>query len=242
MPAVDLNCDLGEGVGRDRELMPWITSANIACGAHAGDTRTMHATVELARMHSVSIGAHPGFADRENFGRRELTLSPDELRRLVISQVAALAGFAAVRHVKPHGALYNLAARERAIAEVVAAAVKSVDASLILFALAGSELVRAGRAQGLRVAEEVFADRTYQRDGSLTPRSRPDALVTNEAAAVAQVLGMVRERVVRATDGTDVAINADTICVHGDGPHAVAFARRLRTALAEADVDVRAFG
>lgn len=238
---LDLNCDLGEGAGHDAGLMPLITSANIACGAHAGDEATMKSTVALALKHGVAIGAHPGFADRANFGRREIALSPAALQELVVTQIAALARFGPLRHVKPHGALYNLAARDPAAAAAVAGAVRAADASLILFALAGSELVRAGRAAGLRVAEEVFADRTYQRDGSLTPRSRPDALITDENIAAAQVLRMVHEGRVRATDGTDVPIKADTVCVHGDGPQAVAFAKRLRAELTKAGIELRAF-
>lgn len=238
---LDLNCDLGEGAGHDDELMPLITSANIACGAHAGDEATMRATVTLAQKHGVAIGAHPGYADRDNFGRREVALPAAALQELVTTQIAALTRLGPLRHVKPHGALYNLAARDPVVAAAVASAVRAADPKLILFALAGSELARAGRAAGLRVAEEVFADRTYQRDGSLTPRSRPGALITDEAMAVAQVLRMVREGVVRATDGTDVPVRADTVCVHGDGPHAVAFTRRLRTELAKAGVDLKAF-
>ena len=236
---IDLNCDLGEGAGHDAELMPLITSANIACGAHAGDVATMRATISLANKHGVAIGAHPGFADRENFGRRELAMTPAEVRALIIGQVEALRGLGPVRHVKAHGALYNLTARDAALAGTVAAAVQAVDPGLILFALAGSELERAARKIGLRVAREVFADRTYQRDGSLTPRSRPDALIHDEDAAVAQVLRMVSEGAVRATDGTDVPIAADTVCLHGDGPHAVVFARRLNTALRDAGIELR---
>jgi UPF0271 protein len=241
MPRIDLNCDLGEGAGHDAELMPLITSANIACGVHAGDDATMKATVALARRYGVAIGAHPGFADRDHFGRREMVVSPAELQKLVTAQIAALARFGPLRHVKPHGALYNLAARDAAVAKAIAEAVRAVDASLILFGLADSELVRAGRTAGLRVAEEVFADRTYQRDGSLTSRSQADALVTDETVAVTQVLRMVREGKVRATDGTDIAIRADTVCLHGDGPRAVAVARRLNTELTKAGVELQAF-
>jgi len=239
---VDLNCDLGEGAGHDAELMPWITSANIACGAHAGDEATMRATVELAQQQGVAIGAHPGFADREQFGRRELALTSAEIRALVAAQIAALRAFAPVRHVKPHGALYNLAARDRVVADSIAEAVHAADPALVLFALAGSELVRAGRARGLRVAEEVFADRTYRADGSLTPRSQPGALIEDEERAAAQVVRMVREGRVRAGDGSDVSIAADTICLHGDGAHAVAFARRLNAELQRAGVTLQAFG
>ena len=236
MITVDLNCDLGEGAGHDAELMPLVTSANIACGAHAGDQTTMRATVALALKHGVAIGAHPGYADRANFGRTELQLPASAVRELVASQIAALARLAPLRHVKPHGALYNQAARDPAVAAAVADAVRASQPGLVLFALAGSELVRAGRAAGLAVAEEVFADRTYQRDGSLTPRPAPNALITDEGAAVAQVRRMVREGKVRATDGTDVTIRADTVCLHGDGPHAVAFARRLNAELRGAGV------
>jgi UPF0271 protein len=242
MPArIDLNCDLGEGAGHDAELMPLITSANIACGAHAGDGRTMQETMALAQRHGVAVGAHPGFEDREHFGRRELLLSPAEVRALVERQIRSLGDLGPVRHVKPHGALYNLAGRDPAVARAVVEAVRAVDARLILFALAGSELVSAGRDCGLLVASEVFADRTYQSDGSLTPRGRPDALIDDEERSVAQVLRLVRHGRVRATSGDDVAIAADTLCLHGDGAHAVAFARRLRRELAQAGMEVRAF-
>ena len=239
--SIDLNCDLGEGAGHDVELMPLITSANIACGAHAGDVETMRATLALAKKFGVAVGAHPGFADRENFGRRELALPPAEVRALVTAQIQALRALGSLRHVKAHGALYNLAARDAALADAIADAVSAIDPALILFVLPHSALARAGTARGLRVANEVFADRTYQRDGSLTPRARPDALIHDESIAVAQVLRMVREGVVRATDGTDVPIVADTVCLHGDGPHPVAFARRLRAEFATAGIAVKAF-
>jgi UPF0271 protein len=242
---VDLNCDLGEGAGHDAELMPLITSANIACGAHAGDTATMRATVALAQRHGVAIGAHPGFADREHFGRRELLVTPAEAARLVAAQTQALRDIAAasgaeVRHVKLHGALYNMVARDEALARAVVEAVGGMAARPLLFVLAGSLLEKIARAKaGLRVVAEVFADRTYQREGTLTPRSRPDALIRDGRAAVAQVLRMIREGVVRATDGTDVPITADTVCLHGDGPDPVAFARLLRAELERAGVRVR---
>jgi UPF0271 protein len=226
---IDFNCDLGEGAGHDGELMPWITSANIACGAHAGDEATMCATVSLAQRHGVAIGAHPGFADRENFGRRELTLTAAEVQALVEWQVRALQRIATVVHVKPHGALYNLAARDPMIAAAVAAAVRAVDARLVLFALRGSELVRAGRSAGLRVAEEVFADRMYRVDGALTPRAEGGAVITDETESAAQALRLVRE-------------GADTICLHGDGAHAVALVRRLNAELRQAGIEIRAFG
>lgn len=246
MPAVDLNCDLGEGAGREAELLPLITTANIACGAHAGDETTMRATVDAARRCGVRVGAHPGFADPAHFGRRELSVSPDAIHALVLEQVRRLQEIAAeagvrVGHVKPHGALYNLAARDPVVAGAVAAAVRAAGPGLALFALAGSVAVAAGQAAGLRVVQEVFADRTYRADGSLTPRNLPGALIDDDAVAVAQVLEMVRTGRVRATDGTRVPIVADTVCLHGDGPHAVVFARGLRVALAEAGVAVRAW-
>jgi UPF0271 protein len=246
MIKIDLNCDLGEGAGHDTELMPLITSANIACGAHAGDDPTMRATIALAKQHGVAIGAHPGFDDRANFGRRELPVSPGEVQGLVHDQVLRLQlmarGLGArLSHVKPHGALYNMAARDPALARAVVDAIYEVDPRLVLFGLAGSHVIAVAEACGLPVASEVFADRTYQSDGSLTPRSQPGALITDEAAAVAQVLRMVREGKVRALDGRDVAIRAETVCVHGDGPNPVEFARRLRADLMAAGVDVAAF-
>ncbi|HQY05565.1 MAG TPA: 5-oxoprolinase subunit PxpA [Lacunisphaera sp.] len=239
---VDLNCDLGEGAGHDAELMPLITSANIACGAHAGDEATMRATVALAQKHGVAVGAHPGFIDRANFGRRELALGPDEVHELVLDQIRKLQALAPVRHVKPHGALYNMAARDPGLARALVDAVYEADPRLILFGLAGSHVIAAAEACGLPVASEVFADRTYQRDGSLTPRTQAHALITNAPTAVAQVLRMVRENTVRATDGTDVLIRADTVCLHGDGAQPVEFARLLRRELTAAGVEIKACG
>ncbi len=245
MRTIDLNCDLGEGAGMDAELMPWVTSANIACGAHAGDAETMRTTVRLALRHGVAIGAHPGYADRPNFGRIEQALSPEQVQRLVADQIEQLQRIAVgeggrLRHVKPHGALYNQAARDPSLAHAVARAVQAVDPGLRLFGPAGSELVRAGEALGLAVACEVFADRTYEGDGSLTPRSRAGSVIADEAAAVAQVMGLVRTGRVRATDGTEIALRADTVCLHGDGAHAVAFAQSLRAALTSAGIRVEA--
>jgi 5-oxoprolinase (ATP-hydrolysing) subunit A len=248
MRTIDLNCDLGEGFPHDAELMPLISSANVACGAHAGDAATMAVTVALAQQHGVAVGAHPGFADRENFGRREWPISPAAAADLVRAQIGALQEIArghgaVVRHVKLHGALYNLAARDAALAEAVVRAVAAAEGRPGLFVLAGSALEKIARAHGnFFVAAEVFADRTYQRDGSLTPRSRADALITDEDAAVAQVLRIVREGVVTATDGTDVALHADKVCLHGDGAHAVEFARRLHSDLRAAGVEIRACG
>ena len=245
---IDLNCDLGEGAGHAAALMPLITSANIACGAHAGDLATMRATVALALQHGVAIGAHPGFADRENFGRREWAISPASAAQLVFGQIQALqeiafAMKAEVRHVKLHGALYHMASRDEGLARAIVEAVWGTEWKPIFFVLAGSVLERVARARSeFQIVSEVFADRTYQRDGSLTPRSAPDALIRDEAAAVAQVLRMIREGVVRATDGTDIPIAADTVCVHGDGPAPVEFAVRLRAEFAAAGIEVRAPG
>jgi len=247
MARIDLNCDLGEGAGHDAGLMPLITSANLACGAHAGDETTMRTTLALAWRHGVAVGAHPGFADPENFGRRELPLTPEQIRVSVLEQIRRLQRLAteaglSLRHVKPHGALYNLGARSRPVADAIADAVRQADPRLVLFGLSGSALLDAGRARGLTVAGEVFADRSYQPDGSLTPRGQPGAMLENAEAAVAQVLRMVREGNVLTLTGAAVPVRADTVCLHGDEPHAVDFARRLRTAFADAGVDVKGFG
>lgn len=248
MRTIDLNCDLGEGMETDAALMPLITSANIACGAHAGDDATMRATVELAQRHGVAIGAHPGYADREHFGRRERDVGPRAAAELVLTQVWRLQAIAraagtGVRHIKLHGALYNQVARDRALAEAVVGALEGLEPRLMLYVLAGSVLEAVARARGgFGVVPEVFADRTYQTDGSLTPRDRPGAVISDETAAVAQVLRMVREGRVRATDGTDVAIVAGTVCLHGDGARPVAFARRLRAALLDEGIGLRAPG
>jgi UPF0271 protein len=202
----------------------------------------MRELIALATVHRVRVGAHPGFADRENFGRREVRLASSALRQLVRSQVLSLREFGALHHVKPHGALYNLAARDRVVADEIAAAVWEVDPSLVLFGLAGSELVKAGRARGLGVAEEVFADRSYQADGSLTPRGQSEALIENEDAMLKQVLQMLQAGTVRTSDGFTIPITADTLCLHGDGPNAVRFARSLRAELAARGIEVRAFG
>lgn len=242
MTTIDLNCDLGEGCAHDETLMPLITSANIACGAHAGDEATMRASVKLAMRHGVAIGAHPGFADRENFGRKEIPLTAQAAAQLVRAQVTRLQDIAheagaVVRHVKLHGALYNQVSRDRVLSEAVVEAIWTTGKNPILYALAGSELERVAREwSDFTVVPEVFADRTYQRDGSLTPRSRSGALITDADVAVSQVLRMVRQGKVQVADGIEVSITAGTICLHGDGPHAVDFARRLRLELAASGV------
>lgn len=245
MARIDFNCDLGENCGDDAAIVPWITSASIACGAHAGDDGTMRATLRLCRAHGVAAGAHPGYADRAHFGRRELSLSVDDLRALLDGQlrrIAALAAGEGVRlaHVKPHGALYNLAARERGVAEVVAAAVLAFDPSLVLFGLAGSEAIRAGEAAGLRVAREAFAERAYDADGSLAPRGSAGAVLEDLDASLRQVRQLVREQRVLARDGRHVPLRADTLCLHGDRPGAAGFARALRESLDAEGITVEA--
>jgi 5-oxoprolinase (ATP-hydrolysing) subunit A len=238
MARIDLNCDMGEGfgayrMGDDLAILDHVTSANIACGFHAGDAATMHRTVEAALAKDVAVGAHPGLPDLQGFGRRTMALTPREAYDIVVYQVGALAGFAQasggrLSHVKAHGALYNMAARDYRLSEAIAQAVRDVDRELILFGLAGSETIRAAQALGLRAAGEVFADRTYQDDGSLTPRSRPDAMIQDVEAAVVQVRRMVNEGMVRSTGGNDVRVQADTLCIHGDQPGALTFVRRIR--------------
>jgi UPF0271 protein len=249
---VDLNCDLGESfgvytIGQDEAVIPLVTSVNIACGFHAGDPQVMLQTVQLAKAHGTAIGAHPGLPDLVGFGRRDMRITPEEAYALTTYQIGALAAIAAtlgvrLQHVKPHGALYNMAARDAVLAEAIATAVRDVDRNLILFGLAGSELVKAGKRAGLRVAQEVFADRTYQADGTLTPRSRTDAMLHDAQEAAERVIRMLREGVVRATDGTDVPIQADTVCVHGDGPKALAFVKEIRERLQSSGVELRAVG
>ena len=233
---IDLNCDMGEGMKTDADIMPYITSANIACGYHAGDKATIEKTVTLALDHHVAIGAHPGFADRENFGRTEQQLEENALYDLIADQLHIMQEVcrtlgATMRHIKPHGALYNMAAKDEAMSTIIAKAVKDTDPSLCFFGLSNSWLVKAAAAAGLKTASEVFADRTYQDDGSLTPRSKPNALIESEAQALQQVLQMVTRQEVTTVNGHTVPLRADTICLHGDGAHAVSFAKAVNTTL-----------
>jgi UPF0271 protein len=242
---VDLNADLGEGSGHDEELFELITSANVATGFHAGDANTMHAAISSAKKRGVAVGAHPSLFDRENFGRKELAVSPDEVFEGVKYQLGvfqAIAEAADVRpnHVKAHGALYNMAMRDEKLADAIAHATKEIDPDLIFFAAHHSALSRAGEAHGLQIAREVFADRNYLANGTLVPRTRPDALLHDPAEAAARVLRMLRENKVRSVDGTDVDLRAETICVHGDNPAAVEFVRALRAALEKEGVEIRA--
>jgi UPF0271 protein len=249
---LDLNADVGESfgpysMGRDADLMPHITSANVACGFHAGDPSVMRLTVALARKHGVAVGAHPGFPDLQGFGRREVQMSAREVYDLVVYQVGALAAVAAtqgmrLQHVKPHGALYNMAARDPLLADAIAGAVAAVGRSLILVGLAGSELLAAAARVGIPSASEVFADRAYRADGTLVPRSQPGSVIDEPDTVVARTVGIARDRVVRATDGTQLTLEADTICVHGDTPGAADLAARIRSALIEAGVSVQSMG
>ena len=242
---VDLNADLGEGAGHDDKLLTLVTSANIACGFHAGDANTMRQAIEMARQQNVAVGAHPSLFDRENFGRKELPVKPEEVFDAVVYQLGvfqAIAEAACVRpnHVKPHGALYNMAVRDELLAEAIARAIASVDNKFILFAPQNTALARAGEKNGLQIAREVFADRNYSNDGTLVPRTRPDALLHDPAEAATRAVRMLRKGKVRSVDGMDVDVRAETICLHGDNPKAVDFARVLRSRLEKEGVTIRA--
>lgn len=246
---IDLNCDMGESfgpwkMGDDEAVLPYASAVNIACGFHAGDPSTMIKTIQLALKYKVKIGAHPGFQDLVGFGRREMQLTAREVYALVVYQVGALAACAKVQqttlqHVKPHGALYNMAARKPELADAIAAAVYDIDPRLVLYGLSGSELIRAGRAKGLNVYREVFADRTYQQDGTLTPRSDKHALIHDPKQAAEQVVGMIKTGKVVSLQGTTVDIQADTICLHGDGEEAVQFARTVNQTLKDNQILIR---
>jgi 5-oxoprolinase (ATP-hydrolysing) subunit A len=240
----DLNCDMGEGIGRDELIMPYITSANIACGYHSGDESTMVQTILLAQKYNVNIGAHPSFLDRKNFGRTPVTKTPAEVYELVTQQVQSLQKIAVtcnalLHHVKPHGALYNLAANDKSLAKTIANAVKDLDENLVLFGLSESFLIREAKAIGLRTASEVFADRTYQDDGTLTPRTRSNALIEDIQQSVRQVLQMIKEGKVKTVSGKEISIVAETICIHGDGKNAVEFAKAINETLKKENIIIR---
>jgi UPF0271 protein len=243
--SVDINADLGEGAGHDEELFELISSANIATGFHAGDSDSMHAAVSAAKKHGVAVGAHPSFFDRENFGRKELKISSPEVFDAVAYQLGVFQAIASAvgvqpNHVKPHGALYNMAVRDDKLADAIARAIESIDSKLILFAPDKSELARAGEANALQIAHEIFADRNYLNDGWLVPRTRPDALLRDPKEAAGRVLRMLREHKVRSVEGCDVEVRGETICVHGDTPGAVEFARELRSQLEREGVRISA--
>jgi UPF0271 protein len=245
---IDINCDMGESfgiykLGRDEEILDYVTSANIACGFHAGDPSTMRKTVKMALEKQIGIGAHPGFSDLAGFGRRYIDISPEEVYDLVIYQLGALQAFVKseggkLQHVKPHGALYNMAAKSFPISEAIAEAIYRVEPDLILFGLAGSELIKAGKKVGLRSASEVFADRTYQEDGSLTPRRDANALIKERSVAVNQVIQMINHGKVATSSGKEIPIKADTICIHGDSEKALDFARFISSCLNKSEITV----
>ncbi|MGJ0191780.1 5-oxoprolinase subunit PxpA [Pantoea sp. RRHST58] len=240
---IDLNADLGEGGDSDRALLQLVSSANIACGFHAGDAQTMLQSVRWAKAFGVAIGAHPSFPDRENFGRTAMQLPPETVYAQMIYQIGALKSLAEsegerLAHVKPHGMLYNQAAVDATLADAIARAVKAIDADLILVGLAGSESIRAAARHGLRTREEVFADRGYLSSGALVPRSQPGAMIEEEARAIQQTLTMVKEGRVESVSGEWVAVNAQTVCLHGDGAHALLFAERLRDLFAAEQIAV----
>ena len=248
MKRVDLNCDLGESFGNytcglDAEVIPHISSANVACGFHASDPLVMMKTVALAKQHGVSVGAHPGYPDLVGFGRRNMTVSPAELKAMVQYQIGALQAFCkaqgvVLQHVKPHGAMYNMAAKDRKLADAICEAIGEVDSSLILLGLSGSRMLEAAKETGLPWASEVFADRAYEEDGSLTPRALPGSVITDEEEAIARVLQMVQNGTVTSRSGKTIPIQADSICLHGDGVKAVEFAKRIRAELTAAGVEI----
>lgn len=251
MGSIDLNCDLGESfgaykIGMDEEILPLITSANIACGFHGGDPVVMERTVALCKVHGVRAGAHPGFPDLSGFGRRNMSLSPKEVKACVTYQIGALQAFCSsasikLYHVKPHGALYNMAAKDYKLAAAVCQAVREVDKNLVLLALSGSEMIRAAKDYELTYASEVFADRAYQSDGTLVPRSQKGAMIEDEEKAVSRVIRMAKEGKVKAIDGNDISMEADSVCVHGDGKKALAFVRKIREGLAVKGIEVSGF-
>lgn len=248
MHNIDLNCDMGESfgpyhMGNDLEILDYITSANIACGFHAGDPSTMRKTVRMALEKNVGIGAHPGFQDLVGFGRREMHLSPQEVQDIIIYQIGALQAFIKaeggnLQHVKPHGSLYNMAAKSPILSVAIAEAIYKVEPELILIGLSGSELIKAGKKVGLRTACEVFSDRTYQEDGTLTPRNQPNAVITEKQIAVNQVIHMVKEGKVKTLQNNEISIKVDTICIHGDGAHALEFANYISARLKEDEIRI----
>ena len=248
MKRVDLNCDLGESfgaytLGMDRAVIPHISSANVACGFHASDPLVMDQTVAMAKAYDVAVGAHPGYPDLVGFGRRNLSVTPAELKAMVQYQVGALQAFCQAKgvrmqHVKPHGAMYNMAAKDRRLADAICQGVQEIDPELILLGLSGSCLLEAGEAAGLRCASEVFADRAYEDDGSLTPRGLEGAVITDEEVAIARVLQMVQQGTVTARSGKTISIQADSICLHGDGEKAVEFAKKIRNELTASGVKI----
>ncbi|MCZ4222616.1 5-oxoprolinase subunit PxpA [Pedobacter rhodius] len=250
MQSIDLNCDMGEAFGNydmpnDEILMDYISSANIACGFHAGDPEVMQRTVSMALKKGVAIGAHPGLPDLQGFGRRMIKITPAEAYQITLYQIGALSGFVKaaggkLHHVKPHGALYNMAAADAALAKAIVQAMYDFDPALILYALAGSEMINAAEFKGIKTASEVFADRTYQSNGQLIPRSEENALIADEASAIEQVLSMVKNQYVIAANNQKVVLKAETLCLHGDGLHAVNFAKTIAENLKAEGISIKA--
>ncbi|QNA46309.1 5-oxoprolinase subunit PxpA [Lacibacter sediminis] len=245
MKSIDLNCDLGEGLLTDEQIIPLISSANIACGYHAGDMDTMKRTIELCLQHNVAIGAHPSWHDKENFGRTEMQKTAEEIYDIVTAQLFTIAQLAkeqgaVLHHVKPHGALYNQSAKDKTIAAAIAKAVYDFAPSLIMFGLSGSISLTEANRFGLQTAHEVFADRTYRDDGSLTPRSQPNALITDEQTSLQQILQLINTQTVTTVTEKIIALKADTICIHGDGSNAVVFAKTISSALKQNHIDIKA--
>lgn len=246
MRRIDLNCDLGESFGNykcgmDDEIIPYITSANVACGFHASDPLVMQQTVQIAAKHNVAVGAHPGFPDLVGFGRRNMSLSASEITAMIEYQIGALTAFCKanhkkLQHVKPHGALYNMAARDEKMAAAICEGIAAVDPHLILLAPSFSQMTKAARSMGLPTASEVFADRAYEEDGSLVARSKPGAMITNEEEAIARVLQMIEKGTVTAITGKEIEVEADSVCIHGDSPAALIFTRKIHQALTEAGI------
>jgi len=251
MQKIDINCDMGEStglwpyhIGNDIALLPYITSANIACGLHAGDVCTMHELVEAALLAGVAVGAHPGFEDRPNCGRTNMQLPPAKIYDLIIYQLGALDAFLKINgtklhHVKPHGALYNMAAKDAVMAMAVCQAVKDYSTDLILYGLSGSELINAAATIELRSCPEVFADRSYQEDGSLTPRSLANAMIEDETQCVQQVIQMAKHGKVKTVSNKIINVQAGTVCVHSDGAHALPFAKLIHQALQEKGIEIK---
>ena len=244
MQYIDINCDMGEGIGNESFIMPFISSANIACGFHAGDEAEMKRVVELCLQFNVAIGAHPSFYDKQNFGRIEMNLSANEIQQLIREQLyilnnIVLAAGGKLHHVKPHGALYNMAAKDVRIAAGIAGAVKDFDSALVYYGLSGSVMIEEALKAGLSTANEVFADRTYEPDGSLTPRTESGALITNPNEAIQQVIQIILEEKVTTINGEKIAMQADTICIHGDGIHAVEFAKKIHQRLVATGIQIQ---
>lgn len=241
MFSVDINCDMGEGIGNDELIMPFISSASIACGYHAGSEETMKQTIDLCLEYNVAIGAHPSFPDRANFGRTEMDLSYVAIYGLVTDQLIAISKIAKnanaiLHHVKPHGALYNMSAKNIVLASTIARAVRDFDPTLILYGLAGSFSISEAGKYGLKTYNEAFADRTYQDDGSLTPRKQTNALIKETGKVTSQVLQIIKEKTVQSVSGHSIPIVAETICIHGDGEHAVDFAKAIHQTLRENNI------